>query len=121
VTYDGMSDGEAAFLFTWRALGGPNIWTREYRFAPPRRYRFDFACPDVSGRGGIAVEIEGGSWTAGRHTRGAGFSRDCAKYNLAASMGWVVYRLSTSMAADPTEVELIMRAVVPAEVEALDA
>jgi hypothetical protein len=117
----GISDGEAAFLFTWRALGGQNIWTPEYRFAPPRRWRFDFACPDVSGRGGIAVEIEGGSWSAGRHTRGAGFRRDCEKYNAAASMGWTVFRLTTEMAADPIEVELIMRAIAPAEVEVPDA
>ena len=61
---------------------------REYRFAPPRRWRFDMAWPDKM----VAVECEGGVWTQGRHTRGAGFIADCEKYNRAALDGWCVLR-----------------------------
>ena len=61
---------------------------REYRFAPPRRWRFDMAWPDKM----VAVECEGGVWTQGRHTRGAGFIADTEKYNRAALDGWCVLR-----------------------------
>jgi len=61
---------------------------REYRFHPSRRWRFDYAWPSRM----IALEIEGGVWTGGRHTRGAGFLGDMEKYNAATLMGWKVLR-----------------------------
>lgn len=63
---------------------------REYRFAAPRRWRFDFAWPDRM----IALETEGGTWSGGRHTRGAGFEADCEKYNEATILGWRVLRVT---------------------------
>ena len=42
---------------------------REHRFAPPRRWRFDYAWPDRR----LALEVEGGTWTGGRHVRGRGY------------------------------------------------
>ena len=65
----------------------------EYRFLDGRRFRFDFAWPITN----IAVEIEGGTFVQGRHVTGAGFSKDCEKYNLAARGGWCVYRFTTAM------------------------
>ena len=55
-----------------------------------RKWRFDFAWPADQ----LALEVEGGIWTGGRHTRGAGFLRDCEKYNTAAVMGWSVLRVT---------------------------
>ena len=43
----------------------------------------------------LGVEIEGGVYSRGRHTRGVGYSRDLEKYNLAAMHGWTVYRFTT--------------------------
>lgn len=63
----------------------------EFRFAPPRRWRFDFAWP----RHLIACEIDGAVWTGGRHTSGVGFTRDCEKLSIAAAMGWRVIRATT--------------------------
>lgn len=60
----------------------------EHRFHPRRKWRFDYAWPGLS----VALEIEGGIWTQGRHTRGAGFLKDMEKYNTATLMGWQVYR-----------------------------
>jgi hypothetical protein len=60
----------------------------EHRFHPTRRWRFDFAWPAVY----VALEIEGGVWTRGRHTRPAGFLRDLEKYNTATSLGWSILR-----------------------------
>ena len=61
---------------------------REFRFSNVRKYSFDFCWPDYM----IAVEIEGGVWSGGRHTRPKGFIEDMTKYNLATSLGWSVYR-----------------------------
>jgi len=85
------SDLESAFLVACRTLGLPEP-TREYRFDSVRRWRFDFAWPALR----VAVEAEGGIWTGGRHTRGAGFEADMAKYNAAAVAGWTVLRFGAS-------------------------
>jgi len=43
----------------------------------------------------IAVEIEGGIWMRGRHTRGKGYQSDLDKYNEATMRGFRVLRFST--------------------------
>ena len=88
------SELELAFLGLWQWLApelpGPQ---REYRFAPPRRFRFDFAWPEHR----VAVEVEGGTWAGGRHVRPQGYGRDCEKYNLAVALGWRVFRFTGGM------------------------
>ena len=69
---------------------------REYKFNPRRRWRLDMAWPELM----IAAEVEGGTWTEGRHTRGAGFEADCEKYNSAALWGWRVLRFTGAMIED---------------------
>ncbi|MGY6272420.1 hypothetical protein ACXIUT_22260 [Achromobacter denitrificans] len=76
---------------------------REYRFALPRMWRFDFAWPEQR----FAVEIEGGVWTNGRHTRGSGFVADTEKYNAAALAGWKVLRFTEKSVRDGSAVELV--------------
>lgn len=61
---------------------------KEYRFHPIRMWRFDYAIPSHH----IALEVEGGVWTGGRHTRSQGFLGDMEKYNTAAIFGWKVLR-----------------------------
>lgn len=73
----------------WKAFGLPDP-TPEYRFHPKRKWRFDYAW--LSYR--VAVEIEGGIWTGGRHTRGLGFMKDMEKYNAAAALGWRIFRFT---------------------------
>src|SRR5678809_931558 len=79
------------------------IHTCELVFAKAlkRRWRFDIAFEDER----LAIEVEGGTWTRGRHTRGSGYEKDCEKYNTAVLLGWRVLRftsclLYTSDAAD---------------------
>ncbi len=59
---------------------------REHRFHATRKWRFDLAWPAEM----LAVEVHGGVWTGGRHTRGAGFVRDREKMNEAVLLGWRV-------------------------------
>ncbi len=66
---------------------------REFIFHKRRKWRFDLAWPDLL----IAVEVEGGIWTNGRHVRGEGYESDCEKYNEAQLMGWMVLRFTPGM------------------------
>lgn len=72
----------------------------EFRFHSRRRWRFDFAWPAQL----VAVEIEGGVWSQGRHTRGSGFAKDCDKYNEAVIAGWKVLRFTAQHLDEPDEV-----------------
>ncbi len=54
----------------------------EYRFHPDRQWRIDFYF-EANGRK-VALEVEGGVFTSGRHTRGTGFLGDMEKYNAMA-------------------------------------
>ena len=85
-----------------RARNLPPLQT-EYRFAPPRRWRFDFAWPDLK----VALEVEGGTFTGGRHVRGRGYENDCEKYNAATLAGWKVYRVTTKMVDDGRALALL--------------
>ncbi len=75
------------FLAMCKRYGLPHP-EREHRFDERRAWQFDFAWPAAR----IALEVEGGVWTGGRHTRGAGFLADIEKYNRAVVLGWVVVR-----------------------------
>lgn len=65
----------------------------EHRFHPTRKWRFDFAFPDLK----VAVEYEGLVFrgAGGRHQRAAGLIEDSIKYAEAACLGWVVLRVTT--------------------------
>ena len=79
---------EAHFEFLWRVAQGPPL-EREFRFHPSRKWRADFAHLDSR----TLIEIEGGIFTNGRHTRGAGYAADLEKYLEATLAGWRVVRL----------------------------
>lgn len=96
-----VSHGEIVFS---AHLSSANIpFVSEYRFHPKRRWRFDFALPEHM----VAIEIEGGVHSNGRHTRGSGFTADCEKYNTAAAMGWKVFRFPTGKVMDNSAFEFV--------------
>jgi very-short-patch-repair endonuclease len=99
------SDGEVGLVrhIAWRQLPTPEL---EYPFARPRRWRFDLAWPAHR----LAAEVEGGTWVAGRHSRGAGYEADLEKYNEATLLGWRVLRVTTHMVIDGRAIELLERA-----------
>jgi hypothetical protein len=81
--------------------------TAEHRFDPERRWRFDYAWPDAL----VALEVEGGVFTGGRHTRGAGFLKDIEKYNRAAVLGWRVLRTTPKELCMGETIEMIKAAM----------
>lgn len=61
---------------------------KEHRFNPRRKWRFDYAIPQYR----VALEVEGGVFSQGRHVRPQGFLGDIEKYNTATLMGWKLLR-----------------------------
>ena len=84
---------------------------REHRFAPPRRWRFDYAWPAHR----LALEVEGGTWKRGRHVRGRGYESDCEKYSEAALRGWRVLRVTPAMLRDGRALAMLGRALPAAD------
>jgi len=66
----------------------------EYRFDPNRQWRIDYYF-EANGRR-VALEVEGGIWTGGRHTRPKGFMGDLEKYNAMAQSGILLLRVPPS-------------------------
>ncbi len=80
---------------------------KEYKFHDTRRWRFDYAIPTHR----IALEVEGGVWTGGRHTRAQGFLGDMEKYNTATLLGWRVFRTTPSKLYSAATIDMIKEAV----------
>lgn len=97
--------GEVTLAMQMRAL--KIEYSEEYRFHPKRRWRFDFAITDRM----IAIEVEGGHWSNGRHTRGKGFEDDCEKYSEAACLGWRLIRVTTSQVKNGMAIAWIRAAI----------
>lgn len=83
--------------------------TREYEFHPTRAWRCDFAWPLAR----VALEVEGGVWTEGRHTRAAGFLGDMEKYNELARLGWRLLRTTPTGLTDLLTIRLIADTLTP--------
>lgn len=79
----------------------------EHRFHPTRLWRFDYAWPAEK----IALEVEGGIWTGGRHINPAGFIADLEKYNAAAVLGWRIIRLTPNSIETLISVHLVREAM----------
>jgi hypothetical protein len=75
----------------------------EYKFHPTRRWRFDYAWPEFR----CALEVEGGVWSRGRHTRGSGFRGDMEKYNTGTCEGWAIVRCEPSDLRNGKAVKLV--------------
>lgn len=80
---------------------------KEHVFHHTRRWRFDYAMPDIK----VAIEIDGGVWRFGRHNRPEGYINDMEKLNTAASMGWLVLRFTTQDRLSSMTLDLIRSTV----------
>lgn len=87
---------ETIFWDRWAETGLPapirnfNKWDRD------TRRELDFAWMVER----VAVEIQGGAFTGGKHGRGAGITADLAKLNRAAELGWTVLAFTSPQVRD---------------------
>lgn len=86
-----------------------SFFREEFRFDPERRWRFDFAAYDGSRGRRLGVEIDGGVWTQGRHTRGKGYQADLDKLNAATAAGWHVFRFSVQDVLEARDIPLLQK------------
>lgn len=82
---------EGKFDNLWTLLKGPPL-EREVKLLAPRQHRFD----RVHRASLVVVEIHGGTFSGGRHTRGRGFADDRWKMTEAQKLGYLVFELTES-------------------------
>lgn len=85
-----MSRLASQFERLWAIHKGPAL-TKEVTFYPGRRFRFDYAHHSAK----AAIELDGGVFIGGRHSRGMGQVKDAEKGRLAAYSGWNVIHFTT--------------------------
>ena len=96
------SKGEQALAAQLQAAGVS--FERDQLLIPGRRFRFDFV---ITGSD-LVIEVEGGTWSGGRHTSGVGFRSDCFKYNKALELGYRVLRYTTDMVTKGEAIAQVM-------------
>jgi very-short-patch-repair endonuclease len=79
--------------------------TTEHRFHPVRKWRFDVAFVEQR----LAVEVEGGVFIQGRHSRGIGLEADAEKYAEAAILGWTVLRVTPRQVKNGQAIQWVQR------------
>jgi len=84
----------------------------EYMFHDTRRWRIDYYFEfegDLKPMR-VALEVEGGVWTGGRHVHPSGFLKDMEKYNELSAYGIFLIRCTPSDLCTIKTIELIKRA-----------
>lgn len=99
------SEGEATLIQHLQAYRIE--FEQEFQFNKDRKWRADFYLVGTN----ILIEVEGGIWSNGRHTRGKGYIADMEKYNSATALGYSVYRYSTEQVKSGKAIEEIRRMV----------
>lgn len=92
-------------------------YEQEYKFHPTRKWSLDFAWPSVK----LAVELNGGTFTRGRHTRGAGVEADYEKINEAQRLGWMVLQFGSSHLSSHRKTRQVVRYVAQILQERINA
>jgi len=83
---------------------------KQFKFCPTRKWHADFAYPSAM----LLIEVDGGGYVAGRHTRGKGFEDDCERTSTAAALGYRVVRVTRNLIEDGRAVALIAQALTVA-------
>ena len=92
------------------AVQGLPVPVPEFRFAPPRRWRFDWAWPEHL----LALERNGGVFIRGKHSRGKGQLNDFEKWTEAAALGWRIIHCVPDDLESQRVLEALVRALTGA-------
>jgi hypothetical protein len=79
----------------------------EFTFHPTRKWRADYCWPAHM----LMLEVEGGLWTNGRHSRGSGAIADLEKYSEAAIMGYRVLYCTPEQLHNGVALDRVIRAL----------
>lgn len=85
-------------MFVAKMAANGYTCTPEFLFHETRKWRIDFYIEHNGKK--LAIEVEGGIWSNGRHTRGSGFIKDMQKYNELTKYGIFMYRVEPSKLFD---------------------
>ena len=78
---------------------------QQYVYAPPRRFRADFALIHF----GLLIEIQGGIYSRQAHGSVSGVLADIERGNEAALAGWRVLRFTPDSVADGSALAFVLR------------
>jgi hypothetical protein len=81
----------------------------EFRFCADRKWRADFCWPSPEHM--LLLEVDGGLYTGGRHSRGAGAEADHEKLNEAACLGYRFLRCTPRKLCTMATVDVVRRAL----------
>lgn len=108
-----LSDAEDLLAFQIKAAKLPEP-VRQYRYAPPRRFRADFAWllpPPFS----LLVEVQGGIYTRRAHGSITGVLADIDRLNAATLADWRLLRVTPDQVRSGEALQLIERALRAAQ------
>jgi hypothetical protein len=80
---------ELVFDRQLRDSGITELYIIEHKFHPTRRWRLDYYFPRIQ----LGLEIQGGTWTNGGHSRGSGVTSDLEKKEALLLAGIRLYEL----------------------------
>lgn len=104
-----MSNAEDALAWQIKAAGLPEP-ARQHQYAPPRKFRADFAWllpPPMS----LLVEVQGGVYQRRAHGSITGVLKDIERLNIATLYGWRLLRVTPQMVKSGEALQLIERAL----------
>lgn len=103
------TDAKTFDELVWKLMtpSGMPMPVTEFRFYPQRKWRFDYAWPDHK----LALEVQGGLFVNGRHSRGAALLKEHEKLNTAAQLGWRILFVTPQQMASGEVVEIVRKAL----------
>lgn len=93
---------DRVFVTALKQLGLPEP-VAEYCHIPKRKFRLDFAYPDIK----MGLEIDGGIYNRKAHGSITGILRDIEKSNLGLVEGWSVLRIPNDKILDSKYLKMI--------------
>lgn len=79
----------------------------EHKFHKVRKWRLDYFIPELK----IGIELHGGVYTNGRHTRGTGFTEDREKMNEAMIAGIMILEFTSEQVKNGKAMVMIKSAI----------